>query len=124
MAPTLTNWDHIAIAAGNGDLYLDPAGEQEILAACTELAAELDRITRDIGHIGYVQKFSDLPSGIYFGELFQKIISGDSDSVVGRIKQTVQTAGKLRWVFERSFFNYKHADHVTLEALARLGKRA
>lgn len=116
-------WDQLAASAQSGELFLDDSAKTDILAACAELETELLRITRDLQDLRRVGRFSDLPSGKHFDDLFQaKIFTGDA-SVTGRIQQMIGEARKMRHVFERSFHNYRNSDQATRDRLTQLGKQ-
>ena len=112
----------LAASAKAGELFLDPTAEREVLQACTELETELQRIIRDLQEGLQVQPFGTLPSGIYFGNLFQQKIFGQEESVISRIQDMIGETRKMREVFEQSFHNFRNSDQATRDRLTQLEK--
>ncbi|MGB2951714.1 MAG: hypothetical protein WBB99_22770, partial [Rhodococcus sp. (in: high G+C Gram-positive bacteria)] len=82
MREPATYWQALAVAADQGQLYLNPAAAQACSAACDEYILKLENHQREARVLANTSGWGDFDSGKELARIFsEKAVGGDDNMV-------------------------------------------
>lgn len=118
-------WTDLAVAADEGDLYLNPAAAQACDSACANYIDKLiahQRLARDLAD---VQGFGSLPSGVALAERFSKkaVDADGTNNLVDVLQSHIDVVMAMQAVFRKFFTDTENTDEQNASGISAQGPR-
>ncbi|WP_255122683.1 hypothetical protein [Rhodococcus sp. 14-2470-1b] len=119
IAPRLTYWQSLAVAADNGQLYLDADTARQCDQTCVNYLDRLDRHRETARRLAKIDGYGDFEMGRQFAQILSDKAAGGQNSMVGVIDSHIQVVKEMQAVFQKFFNHYTDIDADTASDVAQ-----
>jgi hypothetical protein len=116
-------WTDLAVAADEGNLYLNPVAAQACDSVCSSYIDKLighQRLARDLAD---VEGFGSLPSGIALATRFSEKAAGGPNNLVDVLQSHIDVVMAMQAVFRKFFTDTQDTDEQNASGIATQGPR-
>ena len=103
MGEPATYWQALAVAADQGQLYLNPAAAQVCSAACDEYILKLENHQREARVLANISGYGDCKAGTELRDMFAAKAVGGEDNMVDVLQSHIDVVEQMKVVFNKFF---------------------
>ncbi|QCB52936.1 hypothetical protein E5720_16190 [Rhodococcus sp. PAMC28707] len=116
-------WNSLAIAADDGDLFLDPAAAQHCDKACTEYLSTLERNKTAAYRLENMEGMGPFESGIALARKFSQKAVGGPNNLVDVLQSHIDVVTAMQAVFRKFFVAAEDVDQQNAASIGQNGPR-
>lgn len=98
-----TYWQALAVAADEGQLYLEPEAAQSCFSACDTYITKLENHQRKARSLGSISGWGDFESGKQLREIFAAKAVGGDNNMVDVLQSHIDVVEEMKVVFGKFF---------------------
>ncbi|WP_338890607.1 hypothetical protein [Rhodococcus sovatensis] len=118
-----TYWQALAVAADQGQLYLNPEAARACSAACDEYIQKLEEHQRRASSLTHVSGWGDFDSGKDLERIFSEKAAGGANNMVGVLQSHIDVVEEMKVVFGKFFAATEAADDANASDLQSQGPK-
>lgn len=118
-----TYWQALAVAADQGQLYLNPEAARACSAACDDYIKKLLDHQRNARELANTRGWGDFDSGLQLQDIFAKKAVGGENNMFDVLQSHIDVVKEMKVVFGKFFAATEAADEVNAADLQSQGPK-